>query len=84
MAIGTTVPLSFVFAGIDREILTIMVPVCRRPGSLGVAILAGGWKLGRSMGRIGGLVVLRLVASDTGIRGSVVIPVVAFGAVCSD
>ena len=81
MTIGTGVPLVFVFPGVDREILTVVVPICRGPCSLSVAVGAGCWKLRSCMRRTGCLVVVYEVAADTCVGSSVIISVMAIDAI---
>lgn len=77
MTVGAKRPGSVVLAGIDREILSVVIE-CRRAPCCGcVTGLAIRWELGRKMRRVITLVVIGLVAADTGIRGGGVIPVVA-------
>ena len=80
MAIRTGIPLALMFPRVYREILGIVVPIGRRPGTLRVAIGTGFRKLCRSMIRIFGLVVIFGMATGTGIRCIYIIPFVAIGA----
>jgi len=63
--------------GIDREILTVMVEGGGYPCGCGMTRLTIGWELGRSVRRIGSLVVIVQVTPNTGIRGGVIVPVMA-------
>lgn len=62
VAIGAGIPLFPMFAGIDREVLRVMVPICRRPSAGCVAALALGWEIGSLVIGVGGAVVSGLVA----------------------
>lgn len=62
VAVGALIPLLAMSAGINREVLCIVIPISRRPGRCTVAVLTLGRKLrGRVIG-IGRAVVSRLVA----------------------
>lgn len=65
VAIGTVVPFVSVLAGIDREILRIVIPVRRRPGGRSMASLAIGREISCLMVGVGSGVVRRLVARVT-------------------
>ena len=80
MAIGTTGPFPFMLPGIDRKPVSVMVECRRNPCVLIMAIGACCGKTSSDVIGIGGLVVIGLVASVTGIRGAVVISVMALRA----
>src|SRR5690606_7510434 len=63
VAIAAHVPLVFVLAGIDREILRVMVPVGGRPGCGGVARLTLSREQRRGVVRIRRVIVGRLVTA---------------------
>ena len=65
MAIRAYIPFPFMFAGINREILTVVIPIRRFPGCGVVAVFAGGRKLCRLMIGVCGVVVARLMAGNT-------------------
>ena len=77
MTISAAVPLVLVLAGIDREVLIVVIPVGRCPGILAVALLAGCRELRRLVVGVRSLVVIIRVAAITILRQLVVvIPVV--------
>ncbi len=76
MAIGTGVPFTAVLPGIYRKILVVMVPGGRTPRICNMALIAGNGKLCGEVGRIGGLVIIALMTTDTGIRGVLIISLV--------
>lgn len=78
MTVGTQGPMTGMATGIDRKILPVMVERRRTPCSLCMALFTVGRELCSSMRRIGGLVVICLVTSVTGIRDVVVIAVMAY------
>ncbi len=61
-----------------------MVPGSRRPSGLGMASVAGSWKLGCRMRRIVCLVVVDQVTTDAGIGGIDITPLMACKAIGSD
>ena len=75
MAVDTLIPFVFVRPAINREIHAIVVKVRGRPGRFTVAILTAGRKSCRSMIRVIGLVIIRLVTAVTGIRNIAVVAV---------
>ena len=79
MTIGTLIPLSLVFPGIDGEILPVMIPGRWSPCSLVMTLIAGGRELGSLVAGIVRLVIVCNMAAGTGIRSIIVIPVVATG-----
>ena len=83
MAVGTLVPLPFMFAAINGEIHAVVVEGSRRPGLFTVAILAGRWESRCRVVGVGRLVVFRLVAANAGRwRRGVVVSVFVAGAAC--
>jgi len=52
MAVGAIVPFALVLAGIDREILTVVIESRRFPGNGIMAILTGDRKLGGTVRRV--------------------------------
>lgn len=77
VAVHALIPFPLVFSTVDREILLIMVETGGLPGRFGVTILAGGREARRRVFGTVGRVVIGGMATKTGIRGIVVIPVVA-------
>lgn len=67
--------------GPGQRVERIMVEGGRYPGRFSVAILASGRELVRSVVRIQGAVVIRLVTTDTSIRRVIIIPIMANGAI---
>ncbi len=81
MAIDTLIPLAVMGPAVDGEILPVVVEGGRRPARLIMATGAIRRELSRLVVGIGRLVVVRIVAPETGIRRIVIITVVAGGAV---
>lgn len=81
MAIGACVPFAVVLSRVDREIEPVVVPVCRDPCRLRMAVGTGCRELGCSMWRVIRLVIIILMASDTGIGRGIVIAVMAHCAI---
>ena len=84
MAFGTTCPGAFVLSGVDREILSVVVEVCRGPCRLGMAFSAGNRELSRCMIWVFRLVVFCYMTSGTGIRGCSIVAIMAIGALKRD
>jgi hypothetical protein len=61
MAVGALIPPSLVSTGIDWEVLTVMVPISRLPGTGGVTRFAGCGEQRCRMARISGSLVIALV-----------------------
>ena len=81
MTIHTSIPLSIMFATEDREVLPVVIKGGGHPTGFAVT---GCTILGEHQGsmiRIGGLVIVGLVAAGAGARGIEIIPVVAGGAI---
>ena len=70
MAVGTVVPSALVRTGIDREELTVVIPVGRIPRAGAMAILAGSRKVCCRMIRIGSGLIITLVTGIALRRGS--------------
>jgi hypothetical protein len=62
VAIGTIVPFLTVRPGVYREVLGVVIPVCRRPSGRSMASLAIGREISSLMIGVGSGVVRRLVA----------------------
>ena len=84
MTFDALIPCTFVISTENGEVLTVVVPGRWRPCVLSMAAFAVGRELGRLVIRIVRIVVLALVATETGSRGVDVIPVVAGIAVVGD
>ena len=72
MAVCTIAPLTLMSTGVDWEILTVMIPVRRLPGSGVMAGIALCRKMRCQMIGIAGLIIVLLVTTDT-FRGSIAI-----------
>jgi hypothetical protein len=79
MAIRTKVPLSVVFPGVDRKILTVMVERRRYPCVLRMADFAIGWELSGGVRRIVRLVVIVQVAAHACVRYVIIVIAVMAG-----
>ncbi len=66
VAIRAVVPLASVSAGVNREVVGVVLEACAGPGSGGVAGGAIGWEAGGSVIWIGCVVVVGLVAAVAG------------------
>ena len=77
MAINALIPFIFMLSGVNREILLIVVVVHRIPGILRMTISAIRWELLVGVIRVAGALVIRSVATVTGVWRVVVIAVVA-------
>ncbi len=77
VAVHALIPFPLVFSTIDREILLVVVEAGGLPGGFGVAILTGGREARGGMFGAIGRVVIGGMTAKTGVRGIVVIPVVA-------
>ncbi len=84
MAIGTGIPLVFVLATVNWEILGVVVKSGRRPGGFAVAGSTIRGELQVYVVRIGGPVVIRGVTARASVRRAVVIPVVTGSALVRD
>lgn len=77
VAVGTKAPFSVVLARIHREVLSVVVERGRCPGIFGMTCLTFSRELGRGVRRIGRLVITIKMTTGTGVRGTIVIAVVA-------
>ena len=77
MTVDTLIPFIFMRSAIYREIHVIVIKSRRYPGCFAVAILASRRESGRSVIWVVRLVVFRLVATDAGIWGIIIVSVVA-------
>ena len=84
MAIHALIPFIFMLSAVNREILLIVIPGRRLPGSGRVAIRASRWKLCRRVVWIVRSIVISLVTADTSFRRVVVISVVTGGTIRID
>lgn len=84
MAFGTGIPFALVCTGVDGEVLGIVLQGRRCPGILGVAGGAVSGELSGSMPRVRGIVVILAVASEAGVGGIAVVPIVASRTIISD
>jgi len=84
MAFGTGIPLAFVRAGIDGEVLGIVVERRWGPAILGVARNTVGGELCSSVARVSGIVIIIAVAPEARIGGVAVAPVMAGRTIIGD
>ncbi len=75
VAVHTFIPLPFMFATVDGEILTVMIPDRGDPRIRGMTGFTIGWEADLFMVGIIGPVIIVAMAPETGIRRVVVIPV---------
>lgn len=68
VAVGAIVPFALMLARIDREVLRVVVPVCRSPSRRRVTRLTICREIRRSMIRAGGGIISTLMARET-LRG---------------
>ena len=81
MAFCADFPFVVMISAVNREVLPVVIEGRWRPCCRCMAKLAFRRKLSRFMRRVGGLAVSLQMAAYAGIRGVVIIPVMAFGAV---
>ena len=82
VAVNTIHPFPLVLPAVDREILAIMVKGRWHPGIFSMTGRTVGREKIAAVIRVIGPIIIRLVASDTGVRCVVIISVMAAGAIC--
>lgn len=65
MAVSAKIPFTLMFPAVDGEIIRIMIKCCRRPRALIVTLRTIGRKLSSTVVRVGSIVIVGLVTSDT-------------------
>ena len=81
MAVEALIPFPLVFTTVNREIFYVMIKCSGHPGGLAVATGAVRWKLCCSMVGVVRLVVVTNMASCAGVWRTIIVPVVAGGAI---
>ncbi len=65
MAISAIIPLPIVFTTVYREVLSIVIKICRRPSTRCMTILTGSWEARSNMIWINRIFIILLVACIT-------------------